>query len=733
VKFFKHNFNKIINYLPIIVVFSMMLVMAVPVYAAYNYYAPISITNNSTNNYGDIPVLVSMNNTQLASLDYILATGLDTDVQTTTSIPYSLSATRLGVFEEFNAYDSRDLAYYLGYTPNQTSYPIITGYNGYVTTADDASLEPGADFTIDYSGYVDTSAGNVGEVIAEKDGAVTLYVSSAGNIAGGFDGEDIVSIIPMTPSANVAPVATGAWTDVDCTALGVPDSASGVVIHIVNTNAAYQEYGLRKNGSADDRHSDFMNSSHNWAMIGTDANGIFEAYIESASIEMYVTGYTNPATVIFNTNADNISLGATGAWTDIDCSAICPDAKAILVEVTNLGATALVSGLRPNGSAATSTLADIGIKVHDFYLVGCDTNQIIEGYIESVAVDFYVIGYITDGITMFTDPVDKSLGGTGAWTDIDCSASTDSSTSGLIFSITNVSAAYGFRKNGSAEDINRNGYNFASFMSIVECDGNQVVEGKIANLAQDFWLWGYFGKAKTLVTSACASGEHDIRLDYDGANLDLFIDDMGVAVDTEAIVTTVADNANDWIIGSNATPYIDSITFDIGGATALWYEPVTIILADTATDRSGSGNHGDITWGANPAGIEITILGLVSSETFTASGDDGSIPDPLPIPSAFNITATNTTGITTFWMYDLVNRAAEHLGFSAQTMYVLIGLIAATGVGFGALIGTGNMLGFAIGFGTTAGLFAATGVMPWWIIIIIIAIAAMGIYTWKRG
>jgi len=81
----------------------------------------------------------------------------------------------------------------------------------------------------------------------------------------------------------------------------------------------------------------------------------------------------------------------------------------------------------------------------------------------------------------------------------------------------------------------------------------------------------------------------------------------------------------------------------------------------------------------------------------------------------------------------LVNRAAESLGFTAQTMYVIIGLIAATGVGFGALIGTGNMLGFAIGFGATAGLFAATGVMPWWIIIVIVAIVGMGIYTWRRG
>jgi len=732
-KFFKHNWNKIINYLPIIVVFSMMLVMAVPVYAAYNYYAPISITNNSTNNYGDIPVLVSMNNTQLASLDYILATGLDTDVQGTTSIPYSLSATRLGVFEEFNAYDSRDLAYYLGYTPNQTEYPLIVGVGGYITTDDDASLEPGADFTIDYSGYVDTSAANVGETIAKKDGAASLYVSSAGNIAGGIL---TPSIIPMIPSANVAPGVTGSWQDVDCTALGVPDTASGVVVHYVNTSGATTyDVGLRKNGSADDRHGDMRHNTHDWAMIGTDANGIFEAYIENAAIDMYIVGYTNPGTVIFNTNGVDVSLGVTAAWTDIDCSAICPDAKAIIVNIYNSGVGSFAAGLRPNGSASVVNYGTGIAHSSQFYLVGCDANQIIEGQIASTTYDFYVIGYITDGIVMFTDPVDKSLGGTGAYTDIDCSASAPDA-SGLIFSMTNTSTSCALRKNGSAEDLYYDTSYTCIPMAIIECDTSQIVEGKIEAVATDFWLWGYFGFYDTdiiSVTGACASGEHDIRLDYNGANLDLFIDNMGVAVDTEAIVTTVPDNANDWIIGSNATPYIDSITFDIGGATALWYEPVTIILADTATDRSGSGNHGDITWGANPAGIEITILGLVSSETFTASGDDGSIPDPLPIPSAFNITATNTTGITTFWMYDLVNRAAEHLGFSAQTMYVLIGLIAATGVGFGALIGTGNMLGFAIGFGTTAGLFAASGVMPWWIIIIIVSIAAMGIYTWKRG
>ena len=234
--------------------------------------------------------------------------------------------------------------------------------------------------------------------------------------------------------------------------------------------------------------------------------------------------------------------------------------------------------------------------------------------------------------------------------------------------------------------------------------------------------------------------EHTVKVEADGTNLTITVDEgePGVITDTTLLSgASVINSDNSWAFAENdVMPYIDYIKFitAIGGVSQkLWYQPVTIIQSTAAVDRSGAGNHGVITWGTNPADIEITVSSAISAIDYFATTGGASVEDSLPIPSGFNMTAINATGIATFWLYDLVNRAALSLGFSAQTMYVIIGLIAATGVGFGALIGTGNMLGFAIGFGATAALFAATGVMPWWVIIIIVSIVGMGIYTWRRG
>jgi len=246
---------------------------------------------------------------------------------------------------------------------------------------------------------------------------------------------------------------------------------------------------------------------------------------------------------------------------------------------------------------------------------------------------------------------------------------------------------------------------------------------------------GYAGSisfsAVSVVEAGVTAGDMQITVTGDTVDLKLWIDT--IEVDTAVIGGGVPDTAFDWTFMSDASPYLDYLTIDVAGVNQLWYQPVTIIAGDAAVDRSGVGNHGTITWGTNPAGIEIVVQAAISASDYFAASDGASIPSPLPIPSDFEITATNTTGIADFWLYGLVNRAADSLGFSAQTMYVIIGLIAATGVGFGALIGTGNMLGFTIGFGATAALFAATGVMPWWVIIIVIAIVGMGIYTWRRS
>jgi len=290
---------------------------------------------------------------------------------------------------------------------------------------------------------------------------------------------------PIDP-VEVTPGTASAWTDVDVSSY-VPSGATGVILHIVNNSATTYEASVRKNGSTDDRHRDISYNSHQWTMIGVDANRVFEAYVENTtSIDIYLVGYTMSG-VTFKTNADDKSLGTAGSWQDVDCSTEAPSAIGLIWEVYT-GGYNLDFGLRKNGSSDDRYVRPV-YPSWAGAIIGCDTSQVCEGKIESTDVDFYLLGYVTDGATFNTNATDVSLTTTGAWTDL--SALPSGANMGFI-EVIDASIGqldYGLRKNGSSEDIYQMVY--AHTWGIVECDASQIIEGKIENTNVDFFVVGY--------------------------------------------------------------------------------------------------------------------------------------------------------------------------------------------------------------------------------------------------
>ena len=289
----------------------------------------------------------------------------------------------------------------------------------------------------------------------------------------------------ITP-VEVTPATSDAWTDVDVSA-SVPAGATGAIIHYNRgTGGTGEGIGLRKNGSTDNR-TNVIWWAHGWAMVGLDANRVFEAYLGNATVEdLWLVGYVDSAAT-FSDNAVDKSLTGTGAWTDIDCSANAPGAIGLIFEVIGSGATHIF-GIRPNGSTDNRQAQ---VSTHNWVIVGCDAGQIVEGIIDNLNLDFFLVGYITAGATFLTDGVAKSIGSTGAYVDVDCSASAPSAT-GLFFHVWSSAAGnrqYALRKNDSTEDIYT--YDDKHRWAMVECDTGQIVEMKISNLEVDLFLIGY--------------------------------------------------------------------------------------------------------------------------------------------------------------------------------------------------------------------------------------------------
>ena len=175
------------RFIPWISLLLLTVLVVLPVtlaYSAFNYSYSIRIFNNSTTSYPNgLPILVTLNNSQLNSYGYIAADGLDTNVQEgATSREFMVQSARLGIFiPSFLDSQVRFPNYRLGDTPGQTTFPVIIGVGGNVTVSDNSTLELGNNFTVELDGFIDTSAGSSKNLI-DKTSAFMIWVSDTSEI-----------------------------------------------------------------------------------------------------------------------------------------------------------------------------------------------------------------------------------------------------------------------------------------------------------------------------------------------------------------------------------------------------------------------------------------------------------------------------------------------------------------------------------------------------------------------
>jgi len=512
--------NRKRNVFYVILTLVIVLVLASPVFA-YTYRAPLTVVESNGTDYTMLPVSVSSNNDWMASNGFMKATALDTRVETLGGLakPHmvvddrTLSAIAVPADSQTNLYFSTG-------NSDLTSMDIIPGYGGYIKTDDAAALELGTDGEIEFDGYVDTTNTPDRPLVWKKDSFVTLVDGASQITSGLISAEDY----------EIAFTKDGTWQTIDLSPYFDDDmDVTGVILEVHQAAGTQTSIAFRKNGSTDDR---YYLATHTWAVVGLDSDSKFQARA-SAAINVYARGFTDSSWT-FATNAPDISLGAFGAWTNIDVSASAPDAVGVIVEMVNKDAGNNRRGnVRKDGST-DARINNIIINNHTWAIMGVSAVQILEGYAETADVDFYLIGYVTSGATFATDATDKSLAGVGAWTDIDCSAQAPDATFLFFENVLGTGVAYGYRQNGSTEALNQEADSEKTY-SIVSCDGSQVVEGYIENVTNDFFLVGYATSGITLpipdftytsyvTATAISSGEHtittqlvdDVALSFDG-------------------------------------------------------------------------------------------------------------------------------------------------------------------------------------------------------------------------
>lgn len=236
-----------------------------------------------------------------------------------------------------------------------------------------------------YFGAVGVDANRILEVYVDDTTQVSVY------LVGYFMQNDSTF---RTNGVNVSTGASSSWTDKVLTSQTYGEKIKGAILEITCSGFTGDLYGFRKNGSTDNRVLEGA-SMHSFAFVGVDSNNTYESYsADNNNTLMYLVGWMR-SDAVFNTNAKNISLGSIDDW--IDLPAIPRTVSRPIggmIEVISGGEYGgQAYGFRANG-CSDNLFYDKAF--HPWAIAGCDVDGVMEGKIHSTAVDFFLVGYLTE-------------------------------------------------------------------------------------------------------------------------------------------------------------------------------------------------------------------------------------------------------------------------------------------------------------------------------------------------
>lgn len=311
------------------------------------------------------------------------------------------------------------------------------------------------------------------------------------------------SFFSVTPVQISTPGYNYSWADIDVRPFGVPNEATGVILHVDGGHTGSSRiYGIRRNGNSDARNLTFgAGNSHTWAIVGIN-NGILEFWnvAISARVSLNLLGYTM-AGVNFSpsyTTAPYIYPPA-GVWTPFNLGPsglglIPADAIGVIFEFRDT-APGTPFGLRQNGSTDNRITSSLGQHNVFSLVVGVDANQTVEAYAGAASILLYLHGYITEGATFYLNAPDVTPSGIYVYADL---PPLPSNSLMAFLEISGPGQKYGVRRPGGLTDFLITAMHNSSFPF---CDAAGIIEGKKENAGTTFHLTGYAHLASPSVTT----------------------------------------------------------------------------------------------------------------------------------------------------------------------------------------------------------------------------------------
>lgn len=285
--------------------------------AAVTYTADITVTNNSTTDYGEIGVLASENVSLLVANGYILSTGLDVRIlRSGAELPFTIATDKVTFATTVNANSSNNYQFTTGNTAS-SAFQIVPGYGGYVTSNDTATSEMSNNATLTINGvYVDTSvAGN----ITGKLDAINLYSTGSGNVTVTTANSTTLTeqLAPDGAGTATALILVGAATNWQANLTN--DGDTSYVVQIAAGNN-YDLYSITNTGvgAGTIEKVSVTNVAKNTAGGAGNGHVATELRTYATNYAGTITELTNAYTAYTTDYATNPNTGNAWTWTEVD-------------------------------------------------------------------------------------------------------------------------------------------------------------------------------------------------------------------------------------------------------------------------------------------------------------------------------------------------------------------------------------------------------------------------------
>lgn len=757
-----------------------VILIAIPVLAYY--YGALSVVESDGNDYTSLPVIASINASQLSAYGFITSTGLDTRVLTGDGypLPHMLADDKVLFITDLAAHETKSLVFYMG-AASLSSFPIIVGYNGSFETPDDPSLELGYVMELLISGYFNAETIDVGHNILYKEDAFRVWISA----------EHTLKVATYNSTGDEQwEMHYNNFTTGEHTVYLV---ANGLAAHLYvddlviakDTENLYESSLITLNNAADSlvvpyTRRTFYADGLYWAFYGgisykTSADGV--SWSNATSISLY------PA----------YSISGYGVWWQGGNVHIAYSSPTAVVDDTvfyRMGAT--------NSSGEITWAADWQLIPTGNYM----------GW-ATIAVDTGGYPYITYNVcpsTTTTTYITKSSTNNGTWTTaggypLATYSSANVNHGQAITSYPNSTKMYGIwntaELSGHSHALQGRYYNGASWGGSNEVIWSHATNSLSAfsliadNSDNVYFVWsvndgnvylrvryadGTFSDVITVAAGASACVSYDDVKDqvyimyksggsvkaavlvggdlvvgytlFGASNTYLsstpFGNHIGIMESAGSGYTYHGylsfpwewnDNNNNWTwMQNNVMPYADEIQLAIDGTVHLHYKPEDIIHGNTLPDIStASDNDADITWGTNIDGVTTSMGPLTSSSYQPAPGVTGGNWSPAQdvMPTTGGESITGGLGTLDDNVFYPVIWALSYLSgllpgkdpIPIPLMWVLIAsLILIIIVGVCVWKMPHQLITALVGLGLIV-LFNRMGIYPWWVYLIYVPIA----------